>query len=134
MDVIFCVPRDSDESAEELATRSSPFISATTQPFIVRNSVRMARLAAELLQQRDALTSALNLYIGMTGHRTGQLLKRLTAFSMIFLPLSFVAAVFGMNFKVFPAIDNPNGYFYFWIISALVTVSMLIYFKKKRWF
>ena len=123
-----------EETFEELATRSSAFISATTQPFVARNAVRMARLSAELLQQRDALVSALNLYIGMTGHRTGQLLKRLTAFSMIFLPLSFLAGVFGMNFHYMPELEWSYGYAGFWLVAALITATLLWVARRGNWF
>ena len=123
-----------EETFEELATRSSAFISATTQPFVARNAVRMARLSAELLQQRDALVSALNLYIGMTGHRTGRLLKRLTAFSMIFLPLSFLAGVFGMNFQHMPELAWTYGYAGFWLIAALITATLLWFARRGNWF
>ena len=123
-----------EETFEELATRSSAFISATTQPFVARNAVRMARLSAELLQQRDALVSALNLYIGMTGHRTGQLLKRLTAFSMIFLPLSFLAGIFGMNFRYMPELEWTYGYAFFWLVAALIAGTLLLVARRGNWF
>jgi magnesium transporter len=83
---------------------------------------------------RNLLSDLMNMYFTTMSNRLNQVMKVLTIISTIFMPLSFITGVFGMNFKVFPAIDNPNGYFYFWVISALVTVSMLIYFKKKRWF
>ena len=78
--------------------------------------------------------SALNLYIGMTGHRTGQLLKRLTSFSVIFLPLSFLAGVFGMNFTHMPGIDWPYGYVLFWMLSLSITGVVLWLARRGKWF
>lgn len=122
------------EAFEELATRSSPFIPTSTQPFLKRNADRMFRIADELQQHREGLVSGLDLYIGLSGHRTGQLLKRLTAFSMIFLPLSFLASVFGMNFTHLPGLDWPWGYTAFWGVSVLIVVGLLVVARKQRWF
>ena len=122
------------ETFEELATRNSAFIAASTQPFIGRNALRMERLAAELLHQRDALMGALNLYIGMTGHHTGQLLKRLTAFSMIFLPLSFLAGVFGMNFNSLPGINHAWSFAVFCGSVAAITGVLLVIARRGGWF
>ena len=83
---------------------------------------------------RNLLSDLMNMYFTTMSNRLNQVMKVLTIISTIFMPLSFITGVFGMNFKVFPAIDNPNGYTYFWLLSGLVTISMLIYFRKKRWF
>ena len=122
------------EVFDELATRNSAYVPASTQPYIARNADRIERVGVELLQQRDGLMSALNLYIGMTGHRTGQLLKRLTAFSIIFLPLSFLAGVFGMNFEHMPGIDWHYGYVSFWVACLCITSALLWLARRGRWF
>jgi Mg2+ and Co2+ transporter CorA len=122
------------ETFEELATRNSAYIAASTQPFIARNALRMERLAAELLHQREALMGALNLYIGMTGHHTGQLLKRLTAFSMIFLPLSFLAGVFGMNFSSLPGTHHAYAFAIFCGSVAAITSVLLVIARRGGWF
>jgi len=122
------------EAFEELSARSSSFIPESTQPFLARCALRLERMANELLLQRDGLVSGLNLYIGMNGHRTGLLLQRLTGFSIIFLPLSFFAGVFGMNFTHFPGIDARYGFEGFWIVCALITLTLLAVARRGRWF
>lgn len=122
------------EIFDELATRASPFVPETTQPFLIRYADRVERTANELALQRDALRSALHLCIGMTGHRTGQLLKRLTSFSIIFLPLSFMAGVFGMNFVHLPGLDAKWGFAAFCIASVTITVLLLVIARRARWF
>jgi Mg2+ and Co2+ transporter CorA len=122
------------EIFDELATRTSTFVPETTQPFLARNADRVERTANELQLQRDALLSALNLCIGMTGHRTGQLLKRLTGFSMIFLPLSFLAGVFGMNFQHLPGLSAEWGFVGFCAASAAITLVLLGVARRARWF
>ena len=122
------------EIFDEMATRASAFVPETTRPFLARNADRVERTANELLLQRDALHSALDLCIGMNGHRTGQLLKRLTAFSIIFLPLSFLAGVFGMNFTHFPGLDAEWGFAAFCAVTVGITVALLAIAKRARWF
>lgn len=122
------------ETFEELSTRSSPFIPESTQPFLARCAVRLERMANELLLQRDGLMSGLNLYIGMNGHWTSLLLKRLTIVSMVFLPLSFLAGVFGMNFKYFPGLGFQHGIALFWVVCGAITLTLLIVARRARWF
>ena len=122
------------EAFDELATRNSSFIPESTKPYVARNADRIERVGVELLQQRDGLMNALNLYIGMTGHRTGQLLKRLTSFSIIFLPLSFLAGVFGMNFTYMPGIEWHYGYAVFWFACLTITLVLMWFARRGRWF
>ena len=122
------------EIFDELATRNSVFIPETTKPYVARNADRIERVGVELLQQRDGLMNTLNLYIGMTGHRTGQLLKRLTSFSIIFLPLSFLAGVFGMNFVHMPGTEWAYGYWMFWLMCLIITLVLLAFARRGKWF
>ncbi|MDO8930024.1 MAG: CorA family divalent cation transporter, partial [Bacteroidota bacterium] len=48
--------------------------------------------------------------------------------------LTFVAGVYGMNFENFPELKFKFGYLYFWILSILITFSLLVYFRKRKWF
>jgi len=67
-------------------------------------------------------------------NRANEIMKVLTVFSAFFIPLTFVAGIYGMNFDVFPEIHLRYGYLYFWIIVFVIVVGLIIYFKKKRWF
>jgi len=95
----------SRELMHELASRRSPFISETTQPFLDLMAGTLERLGNDLATERDMLSETLNLYMGMTSHRTGHILKRLTMSSIIFLPLTFLCGVYGMNFQYMPEIS-----------------------------
>lgn len=83
---------------------------------------------------RSLLNDMMNIYYTTMSNRLNQVMKVLTIISTIFMPLSFLTGVFGMNFKHFPGIANPNGYYYFWGIVVVVFLGMIIYFKKKKWF
>ena len=80
---------------------------------------------------RDSLASALNLYLGINAHHTNQIMKQLTVVSFIFLPLSFLAAVYGMNLKDIPEYEWDYGYPLFWL--AVVTISVCIVMFQRRY-
>lgn len=82
---------------------------------------------------RDITAGMMDLYLSSVSNRLNEIMKFLTIFSTIFIPLTFVAGVYGMNFKYFPELDWKNGYLFFWILCVALTVVMLIFFRRKRW-
>jgi len=117
----------------ELATRKSVFVSETTQPMLGVHSDRMERLGDELDSERNVLTETLNLYMGMVSHRTNKIVNRLTIFSMIFLPLSFLCGVYGMNFEVMPELGWKYSYAIFWMLASGFVLSFVWFIKKSNW-
>ena len=91
-----------------------------------------------LLENIEALNmrleSGLNLFYSLQGHKMNQIMKTLTVIATIFIPLTFVAGVYGMNFKNMPELVWEWGYFSTWGIMILMVVGMMFYFKKKKWF
>lgn len=83
---------------------------------------------------RDICSGMLDTYLSSVSNKTNEIMKVLTIFSTIFIPLTFIAGVYGMNFKVLPELSWKYGYLGFWIISLVIIVSLLRYFKKKMWF
>ena len=83
--------------------------------------------------QKDALTSLLELHTSLIGHKMNQIMKVLTIMASIFIPLTFVAGIYGMNFQYMPELDWKYGYFTIWGIMILIFVSMLIFFQRKKW-
>ncbi len=84
---------------------------------------------------RDIVAGAMDIYLNSTSLRLNEVMKALTIVSTIFLPLSFVAGMYGMNFtKMFPQWDWPYGYILFWVICIGISFGMLAYFKKRNWF
>lgn len=83
---------------------------------------------------RSLLSDLMNIYYTTMSNKLNQVMKVLTIISTIFMPLSFLTGVFGMNFKYFPGMNHPDAYYYFWMVAIAVSLGMLIYFKKKKWF
>lgn len=84
-------------------------------------------------QYRDLLSGTLDAYLSVVSNRMNEIMKVLTIFSAIMLPLTFIAGVYGMNFDNMPELHSRYGYYTVVIIMLVVAVSMLIYFKRKGW-
>ena len=80
------------------------------------------------------LESATNMFFSLQGFKMNQIMKTLTIISTIFIPLTFIGGIYGMNFDVMPEIHWPYGYFVIWAIMLLTIILMLIYFRRKKWF
>lgn len=82
---------------------------------------------------RDLLSGMLDLYLSSIGNRTNEVMKFLTVIGTIFLPLTFLVGVYGMNFKHMPELEWPNGYYGLWVFMVTMSLVMIIYFRKKKW-
>lgn len=83
---------------------------------------------------REICSGMLDTYLSSIGNKTNEVMKVLTIFSTIFIPLTFLAGVYGMNFNHIPELSWQYSYPMFWIISIVTIGFMLRYFKKKDWF
>jgi magnesium transporter len=136
----------SREVLNELSSRKSPFVSESTQPFLERMVGTLERLSADLSVERDILAETLNLYMGITSHRTNRIVSRLTVVSAVFLPLTFLCGVYGMNFAIeredangvprnllMPELTSEWGYIGFWTVAITLAASLLTFMKWRKW-
>lgn len=121
------------EVLHELATRRSSFVAETSQPFLNNMVDALERLSSDLSVERETLAETLYLYMGIVSHRTNKVMNRLTTISVIFLPLTFLCGVYGMNFKYMPELGWQAGYPLFWLLAASVAGGLLWLMKKNRW-
>jgi magnesium transporter len=117
----------------QLTTRRSAVVPASTLPFLRPLVGSLDRLVADLAVDREILVETLNLYIGLVGHRTNRVINRLTVVSSVFLPLTFLCGVYGMNFHYLPELEWRYGYPLFWILSSLIVTVSLAVMKWRRW-
>lgn len=83
---------------------------------------------------RETLSSLVDLYISNNDLRMNDIMKRLTVVSTIFIPLTFLVGVWGMNFKMMPELDWRYGYIFAWIVMFLITIVVYLFFRKKKWY
>lgn len=95
-------------------------------------------LALTIIDECDYLGSMLeskiNLYFSIQGHNMNQVMKTLTIVATIFIPLTFIAGVYGMNFSNMPELTWKYGYFMVWGLFLLSILIMFAYFRRKKWF
>jgi magnesium transporter len=82
---------------------------------------------------RDMLSGMLDIYLSTVSNRLNEVMKVLTIIATIFMPLTFIAGVYGMNFKYMPELEMRWGYFGVLGIMLIVAMVMLIYFRRKKW-
>ncbi len=82
---------------------------------------------------REMLTSMVETYLSSVSNRMNEVMKVLTIISTIFIPITFLAGVYGMNFRYFPEIGWPLGYALFWGIVLAAVGGMFAFFRRKRW-
>ena len=82
---------------------------------------------------RDMLSGMLDIYLSSISNRMNEIMKVLTIIATIFIPLTFLVGVYGMNFKYMPELELPWSYPALWFFMITLGVSMLVYFKKRKW-
>jgi magnesium transporter len=82
---------------------------------------------------RDTLISALEVYYSNVSTKTNQIIKVLTIFTVILMPPTFLAGLWGMNFRYMPELEWKYGYLIFWALILIISLVMIGFFKKKKW-
>ena len=81
---------------------------------------------------REILSDQLNIYHMTMSSKLNDIMKFLTVFSVIFIPLTFIAGIYGMNFDNMPELHHKYGYFIIWGIMGVVFIAMILYFKRRK--
>ncbi len=81
----------------------------------------------------DMNSNLLDTYLSMLSNKTNDVMKVLTIFSTIFMPLTFIVGVYGMNFDVMPEVHTKYGYYIIWVIMIVTATILFSYFRRKRW-
>jgi len=82
---------------------------------------------------RDMVSGMIDIYLSGMSMRLNEVMKVLTLIATIFIPLTFIVGIYGMNFRDMPELTYPHGYAMVWVVMILIVITMLIYFRKKRW-
>ena len=125
--------RPAREAIMQMSKLDSELIHDQTIPFLKDLQDLVTQAAEAIDTYRDILSDQLNLYNSAIGNRMNDIMKVLTIFAAIFIPLTFIAGIYGTNFEYLPELKFKYSYFIFWGVMLSVAVVMLIYFKKKKW-
>jgi magnesium transporter len=82
---------------------------------------------------REMLSSIMDIYLSSNSNKLNEAMKALTVISSIFIPVTFIVGVYGMNFKYMPEINSPYAYYIVWGVMLSVMAGMALFFKRKNW-
>jgi magnesium transporter len=121
------------EVVGSLGRGESPLVHQSTHIYLrdVYDHVIQVIDTAETL--RDVLSEMVDIYLSSVSNRLNQVMKVLTIIATVFMPLTFLAGVFGMNFKHMPELEWQWSYPILWLVMVVIAVSMLTYFRAKKW-
>lgn len=121
------------EEVAVLVREESPLITAETRVFL-RDVYDHAVQALEIVESlRETAVSVMEVYLSVQNQRLNEVMKVLTVIATIFIPLTFIASIYGMNFKVMPELDWRYGYPSALGLMALTALVMVVYFRRKGW-
>ena len=116
-----------------LLRSESEFITANTLLFFRDLQDHSTRIIDTVETYRDLLSGIMDIYLSTNSNKMNEVMKVLTIMSSIFIPVTFIAGVYGMNFEFMPELKSPYGYAITWIVMLSVMGGMIYYFKKKKW-
>lgn len=116
-----------------LLRSESEFITDNTLLFLRDLQDHSTRIIDSVETYRDLLSGIMDIYLSTNANKMNEVMKVLTIMSSIFIPVTFIAGVYGMNFEFMPELKSPYGYAVVWLIMLSVMGGMIIYFRKKKW-
>jgi len=121
------------EMVGNLSRSDSPLIREPSILYFRDISDHTAQVIDTIETYRDILSGMLDIYLSSISNRMNEIMKVLTIIATIFMPLTFLAGIYGMNFKHMPELEWPWGYFALWGVMVVIAVVMLVYFRRRKW-
>jgi magnesium transporter len=121
------------EVIAELSREDQVLVSPTTRTYL-RDVYQHCVQVIDILETfRELAASLTDLSLSMSGNRMNEIMKVLTIISTVFIPITFLAGVYGMNFTYFPELHWKHSYLLFWLFCLGTTTTLLWYFRRKGW-
>ena len=116
-----------------LLREETPLVHPPMQPFLRDLADHVNQIIETIDSYRELVPGLLDVYLSTTSNRMNSVMKTLTIVSAIFIPLTFIAGIYGMNFDNMPELHTRTGYF--WVLGAMIAVAIgeVIYFRRRGW-
>jgi magnesium transporter len=121
------------ENFAVLSRLESGHISEELEPFLKDLHDNILRAGETVETYRELIAGVMEVNLSTVSNRMNSIMKVLTIISTIFIPLTFIVGVYGMNFSHMPELRYPYAYPLIWGIMILIALGMLIYFKRRHW-
>lgn len=122
------------EIVNQLIKDDSDLIDDSTEPYLRDLYDHTIHISESIELQREITTGLMETYLSMMSNKMNEVMKVLTVIATIFIPLTFIVGIYGMNFPNMPEMEWPWAYFAVWGVMLAVVIAMIFYFKKKDWF
>ena len=123
------------EVANALVARTGKLIPAKAEPYFADVHDHLIRAFEILDSYRDLMSGMLDVYLTTVSNRLNEVMKQLTIIATIFMPITFITGVFGMNFGHLPQVEHDSGYL-FWItllLMGIISAVQIWYFRRRKW-
>jgi len=121
------------EMINSLERSDSPLISRSSLLYFRDIYDHTVHIIDTLETFRDVLSGMLDIYLSSVSNRMNETMKVLTVIATLFMPLTFIAGIYGMNFKYMPELEWRWGYAMVWGLLVMIAGGMLLYFRRKKW-
>jgi len=121
------------EVINKLQRLEIPIIKKTTKIYMRDVYDHTIEIIDTIESYRDIISGMVDIYLSSISLKMNEVMKVLTIIATIFIPLTFLVGVYGMNFKYMPEIESPLGYPLIWLIMVIIIVIMIIFFRRKKW-
>ena len=121
------------ELMQRLVMSEHPLLQKETKPFLRDVLDHCTEINEDLSLYREMSASLMEMHMTNMSNKMNEVMKVLTVMASIFIPLTFIAGIYGMNFDNIPELHLKYGYFYLWGVFIIIFVGMLIFFRKKGW-
>lgn len=111
----------------------SDLISASTFVYLRDAHDHIVRVIDTVETYRDLLSGMMDLYMSSVSNRMNEVMKTLTIITTIFVPLTFIVGVYGMNFEFMPELHTSFGYYVVWMVMIIIVVLLFVFFRIKKW-
>lgn len=122
------------ETANALLRSGSNLLNDNLDPFLRDLQENTVQVLEALESYRETASGIQEVFLSSISNRMNEVMKVLTIISTIFIPLTFIAGVYGMNFRHMPELDQRWAYPAVWGLMGAIAVGMVVFFRKKRWF
>ncbi|MDR2792440.1 MAG: magnesium/cobalt transporter CorA [Treponema sp.] len=121
------------ESLVVLMHLESPLVKPELEPFLKDLHDNVMQTAETVENCRELLAGIMEINLATMSTRMNKVMKMLTIISTIFIPLTFIVGVYGMNFRFMPELEWRYAYFIVWGVMAVIAIGMILLFKRRRW-
>lgn len=119
---------------EQLQKSESPLVDESTSLYLRDVWDHIVRVTESVDSIQDMQSNAMETYLSLTNQKTNQIMRLLTVMATVFMPLTFITSVYGMNFDYMPELHWRWGYPALWGVLMACSVGMFVYFRRKKWF